>query len=92
LDGKVRERLYNYAEDEGAPTEEVIARTADLLKILSDEQKDQVYCGEVTDDDFRLWSNPELYMNPGAYFAHPFPIVLCCSSLLIQRRRWSPTR
>ncbi|KAE9380819.1 hypothetical protein N431DRAFT_324211 [Stipitochalara longipes BDJ] len=64
-DGKVREGLYNYAEDEDAPTEEVKARTADLFKILSDEQKDQVHCGEVTDDDFRLWSNPELYMNPG---------------------------
>jgi hypothetical protein len=64
-DGKVREGLYNYAEDEGAPTEEVMARTADLFKILGDEQKDQVHCGEVTDDDFRLWSNPELYMNPG---------------------------
>jgi hypothetical protein len=64
-DGKVREGLYNYVEDEGAPTEEVMARTADLFKILSDEQKDQVQCGEVTDDDFRLWSNPELYVNPG---------------------------
>jgi len=64
-DGKVRERLYNYAKDEGAPTEEAIARTNDLLKILSDEQKDQVHCGEVADDAFRLWSNPELYMNPG---------------------------
>lgn len=64
-DGKVREGLYNYVEDEGAPTEEVMARTADLFKILSDEQKDHVQCGEVTDDDFRLWSNPELYVNPG---------------------------
>ena len=66
-DGKVREELYNYADDEGAPTEEVMARTADLFKVLSDEQKDQVHCGQVTDDDFRLWSNPELYMNPGIY-------------------------
>jgi hypothetical protein len=64
-DGKVREGLYKYAEDEGAPTEEAIASTNDLLKILTDEQKDQVHCGEVADDAFRLWSNPELYMNPG---------------------------
>lgn len=62
---KVREGLYDYAEDEGAPTQEVIARTEELLKILSPEQKKAVHCGEITDDDFRLWSNPELYMNPG---------------------------
>ena len=90
LDGKVRERLYNYAEDEGAPTEEVIARTVDLLKILSDEQKDQVYCGEVTDDDFRLWSNPELYMNPGMHLAHA--LCTCQSNILTAWCRWPPTR
>jgi hypothetical protein len=66
--GKVREGLYEYAEDEGAPTEEVIAKTEDLLKILSEEQKKAVQFGEVTDDDFRLWSNPELYVNPGSLF------------------------
>jgi hypothetical protein len=82
-DGKVREGLYNYAEDEGAPTEEVMARAADLLNILSDQQKNEVHCGEVTDDDFRLWSNPELYMNPGTYFAHPLLVFYCQSSLLI---------
>ena len=68
-DGKVREGLYNYAEDEGAPTEEVKARAADLLSILSDQQKNEVHCGEVTDDNFRLWSNPELYMNPGIHLS-----------------------
>ena len=64
-DGKVREGLYDYAENEGAPTEEVIARVEDLMKILSVKQKEAVCCGEVTDDDFRLWSNPELYINIG---------------------------
>lgn len=64
-DGKVREGLYNYAKDERAPTEEVIAKIEALLGILSKDQKDAVQCGEVIDDDFRLWSNPELYMNPG---------------------------
>jgi hypothetical protein len=65
-DGKVREGLYRYADDEGAPTEEVISRTEELLENLNDEQKRAVQCGEVTDDDFRLWSNPELYVNPGS--------------------------
>lgn len=64
-DGKAREGLYVYAEDEGAPTEEVIAEVEELMKVLSEEQKNEVQCGEVTDDEFRLWSNPELYMNPG---------------------------
>jgi hypothetical protein len=64
-DGTVREGLFNYAEDEGAPTEEVIAKTEALLNILNAEQKVAVQFGDVTDDDFRLWSNPELYMNPG---------------------------
>ncbi|TVY56824.1 hypothetical protein LSUE1_G009830 [Lachnellula suecica] len=64
-DGKVREGLYDYGSDEGAPTKEVIAKTEALLKVLSAEDKKAVQFGEVTDDEFRLWSNPELYMNPG---------------------------
>jgi len=64
-DGKVREGLYQYAEDEGAPTEEVAAKVRELMGVLNEEEKKAVHCGEVTDDDFRLWSNPELYMNPG---------------------------
>jgi hypothetical protein len=77
-DGKVREGLYEYAEDEGAPTEEVIAKTEVLMNVLSEEQKKALHCGEVTDDDFRLWSNPELYMNPGI---HP-PIFASADELL----------
>ncbi|KAH8684526.1 hypothetical protein BGZ60DRAFT_366675 [Tricladium varicosporioides] len=64
-DGIVREGLYQYADDEGAPTEEVMSRTEDLLNILTPEQKKAVQFGDVIDDEFRLWSNPELYMNPG---------------------------
>jgi len=64
--GTVIEGLYNYAEDEGAPTEEVVKATEALLYALSEEQRDEVHCGEVTDDNIRLWSNPELYMNTGA--------------------------
>jgi len=64
-DGTVVEGLYNYAEDEGAPTEEAVKATEALLNALSDEQRKEVQCGEVTDDNIRLWSNPELYVNPG---------------------------
>lgn len=66
-DGKVREGLYNYADDEGAPTEEVMNEVENLLGILSGEERKAVQFGEVTDDAFRLWSNPELYVNPGIY-------------------------
>jgi hypothetical protein len=65
-DGKVREGLYTYAEDEGVPTEAAAERTNDLLKILTAEQRKDVQRGDVTDDEIRLWSNPELYMNPGS--------------------------
>ncbi|ESZ94311.1 hypothetical protein SBOR_5307 [Sclerotinia borealis F-4128] len=64
-DGKIREELYKYADDEGAPTEEVIAKTEEFLNILNEDQRKEVQFGDVTNDEFRLWSNPELYMNPG---------------------------
>ncbi len=43
-------------------------KTEELMKILSEQQRKAVHCKEVTDDEFRLWSNPELYMNPGIIF------------------------
>lgn len=67
-DGTVKEGVYEYAEDEGAPTEEAIAATEAFLKLLSPEQKKEVSFASVTDDEFRLWSNPELYMNPGVFY------------------------
>jgi len=65
VDGKVRSGLYSYAENEGAPTEEVVKKAEDLLVLLSSEERKRVECGSVEDDEFRLWSNPELYVNPG---------------------------
>ena len=67
-DGTVRKGVYDYLEDEGAPTEAAISKTKELLLLLSTEQKGEVQCGEVTDDEFRIWSNPELYVNPGISF------------------------
>lgn len=63
--GAVEENVYLYADDEGAPTEAVAEKVRDLLKLLSTEQKDALECGDVRNDEFRLWSNPELYVNPG---------------------------
>jgi len=65
VDGTVQEGIYSYAEDEGAPTEEAVTKAEALLSALSEEKSKRVKCGEVEDDDFRLWSNPELYVNPG---------------------------
>lgn len=63
--GTVEENVYLYADDEGAPTEAVAEKVRDLLELLSTEQKDALECGDVRNDEFRLWSNPELYVNPG---------------------------
>lgn len=63
--GAVEENVYLYADDEGAPTEAVAEKVRDLLKLLSTEQKGALECGDVRNDEFRLWSNPELYVNPG---------------------------
>lgn len=65
VDGSVQEGIYKYAGDEGAPTEEVVVKVEALLSMLPEEAKKQAKCGEVEDDDFRFWSNPELYVNPG---------------------------
>ncbi len=35
------------------------------MEVLSQEERERVHCGEVGDDEVRLWSNPELYVNPG---------------------------
>ena len=64
-DGVVRKGVYEYAEDEGAPTEEVARLTEAMLGILTMQQKVAVLRGGVDEDEIRLWSNPELYINPG---------------------------
>lgn len=64
-DGQVREGLYEYAEDEGAPVEEATKAANALLAIMSEEEKVRTLFPSVEDDEFRLWSNPELYVNPG---------------------------
>ena len=65
VDGTVQRDVYHYASDEGAPTETVLESVQALISMLPKEVKERVMCGEVEDDEFRLWSNPELYVNPG---------------------------
>ena len=39
----MREGLYQYAEDEGAPTEQVMKKVEGLLDLLNEEQKEVHY-------------------------------------------------
>ena len=36
-----------------------------LIALLSEEEKTRTCLEDIESDDFRLWSNPELYVNPG---------------------------
>jgi hypothetical protein len=82
-DGKVIEGLYHYVEDEGAPTETVASKVNELLAVLTEKQREEVQRGDVTDDEIRLWSNPELYMNPG-----PKPVFFITMNMLMTFNRW----
>jgi hypothetical protein len=65
-DGNPDASVWKYEQDEGAPIEAAMEATNKLLAILSTEEKRSVIKGDVAvDDEFRAWSNPELYMNPG---------------------------
>ncbi|KAH7065421.1 hypothetical protein B0J12DRAFT_561185 [Macrophomina phaseolina] len=64
-DGKVRERLYAYADDEGAPVGDAVRAAERLVGLLSEQEKESTLFESVDADEMRLWSNPELYVNPG---------------------------
>ena len=66
VDGKVRKGVYEYAEDEGAPVEAMVSAADGLLGVLAEEQRREVMFQGMEADEFRLWSNPELYVNPGS--------------------------
>ena len=64
-DGVVKENVFTFADDEGAPTEAMVAATTNLISLLSDEQLKSSTFDSLDVDEFRMWSNPELYVNPG---------------------------
>ncbi|OMP82311.1 hypothetical protein BK809_0006621 [Diplodia seriata] len=64
-DGNVREGVYEWADDEGAPVKEATQAAKLLLALLSDDERARTLHPSVDDDAIRLWSNPELYVNPG---------------------------
>jgi hypothetical protein len=63
--GVVEKDVWHYAEDEGAPVEEMKGAAESILAALSAEQRSTVEHDSVYADEIRLWSNPELYVNPG---------------------------
>lgn len=68
-DGKPDPSIFRYDEDEGAPVERAVEAVNALLKGITEEERKAVQFGQVeTDDVFRIWSNPELYVNPGSLF------------------------
>ena len=65
-DGRPDPGVWEYATDEGAPVEATARAVEALLCELSEEERAAaVFGGVETDDWFRTWSNPELYVNPG---------------------------
>ena len=73
-DGHVRDGVFNYEIDEGAPVEAMVKAAEELLSLLSPEQKTVVTFDSVEADEIRIWSNPEIYLNPGETICiHSFP-------------------
>jgi len=78
-DGEVKKGVYHYAQDEGAPVEAMKTAADALLGLLSLEQKKATQYASIDADEIRLWSNPELYMNPGGSpFSHLNKPSSCC--------------
>ncbi|GAA5854789.1 hypothetical protein JCM8547_004072 [Rhodosporidiobolus lusitaniae] len=65
-DGKPDPSIFHYEDDEGAPVEAAVEAVEQFLAVLSKEDMAAVIKGDIEEDDeFRMWSNPELYVNPG---------------------------
>lgn len=64
-DGKVDPSVHQYGKDEGAPVKAACESVKALITLLSEEEKTRTCLPDIESDDFRLWSNPELYVNPG---------------------------
>jgi hypothetical protein len=59
--------VYEYAEGERAPVEAMVSAAEGLLGSWERSRGRRSCFQGVEADDFRLWSNLELYVNPGLY-------------------------
>jgi hypothetical protein len=66
-DGNVDPSVYSYAADEGAPVDAMVEKAEALFAVLDERQRSDLKRGspDVSNAEFRLWSNPEVYINPG---------------------------
>lgn len=64
-DGNVQPNLFNYAAEEGAPIGAMLEAAKALLGFLSPEQRQSTLFDSVENQQIRLWSNPEFYVNEG---------------------------
>lgn len=65
-DGRPDPSRIHYEPDEGAPVEESVRAVKALLESLGEEERSSINKGDVYEsDEFRAWSNPELYVNEG---------------------------
>jgi len=66
VDGNPTPEIFQYEQDEGAPVGEAVQAVKVLWSALGSKERGQVRMRDVrTDEAFRVWSNPELYVNPG---------------------------
>jgi hypothetical protein len=66
VDGNPTPGIFEYGEDEGAPVGQAVEAVKALWKALGKRERRGRRCGDVREDEaFRVWSNPELYVNPG---------------------------
>ncbi|KAH8088611.1 hypothetical protein HD553DRAFT_181223 [Filobasidium floriforme] len=65
-DGDPNPNIFRYGEDEGAPVHEAVKAVKVLWSKLGKRERKECRMGDVRGDErVRVWSNPELYVNPG---------------------------
>jgi len=63
--GKVIEGVFQYDAAEGAPIGEMVEKPTNFLDLLSPKQRKSTLFPSVEQDEIRMWSNPDFYVNPG---------------------------
>ena len=65
-DGNPDPSVVRYEADEGAPVQDAVRAVEAFLDGVPESLRSEAIKGDVEkDDEFRAWSNPELYVNPG---------------------------
>ena len=95
-DGNPDPSVYVYAPDEGAPVQAAVDAVNNLLRAIDQEDptgalKSRMVLGDVREDDeMRLWSNPELYVNEGGLRLDEASEILRAAALGVLKASLSP--